>query len=114
MDSFSEQSERIWTLLGELKGQLSTVHQAIEIGAAGTLDRLNQQSSRIEKESEKIERLTTRVQELENKYSKQSGGFSLAGWAAPLMITLFLGFASIAVTIYSVHVNNSQEENSSR
>ncbi len=109
MDSSSDQNERIWVLLGELKGQLTSVHQAIEVGAAATLDRLNQQSSRIEKESERTDKLTDRVQTLESNYSKQSGGFSLAGWIIPIMITILLGLGSISVAIYTVHINNSQK-----
>lgn len=96
-------------LLGELKGQLSSVHQAIEVGAAATLDRLNQQSSRIEKESERTDKLTERVHALENSYSRQSGGFSLAGWVVPVVVTLLIGVGSISVAIYTVHFNSSQK-----
>jgi hypothetical protein len=109
VDSASDQNERIWVLLGELKGQLTSVHQAIEVGAAATLDRLNQQSSRIEKESERTDKLTDRVQALETNYSRQSGGFSLASWALPLIISLLVGAGSISVAIYAVHQNNDQQ-----
>jgi hypothetical protein len=109
VDGSSEQNERIWVLLGELKGQLTSVHQAIEVGAAATLDRLNQQSSRIEKESERIDKVVDRVQRLENGYSRQSGGFSLAGWVVPLIVTLIVGLGGISVAIYSAHLGASDK-----
>jgi hypothetical protein len=49
------------------------------------------------------------MQALETNYSRQSGGFSLASWALPLIISLLVGAGSISVAIYAVHQNNDQQ-----
>jgi hypothetical protein len=104
MNSQGDQSQQIWVLLGELKGQLSAVHLAIETGASATTERLNQQSARIDKESERADKLAQRIQTIENSISRQSGGFSLAGWVLPLALSLLIGAASVGTVMHQTHV----------
>lgn len=113
MNPQSEQSQQIWVLLGELKGKLDSVQLTIETGASATLERLNQQSARMDKESERTDKLAERIQAIENSISRQSGGFSLAGWVLPLALSLLIGAASVGTVMHQTHlmVNEAKRSN---